>query len=162
MIKSSGCMVTAFVVYTSQTAFHFFLCFLFWRTTLHIVSRASFSHIPQSRKKQLGAEMCHTFNSFLWLRSNNVDNNLYPTDHRSFEPSNPQQWKHSICSFISSFLASKSYSFRPRSPWSLRLKPELFGLESEIDSNMPNGMYSQWDFGWELRLLFFYFLVSQF
>lgn len=50
MVESPGCMITAVVVFTSQTGFLFFLYFFFLilRTTLHSVT--IISDITHSRK----------------------------------------------------------------------------------------------------------------
>lgn len=127
MIKSSGCMITAFVVFTSQTAFLFFLYFLFCfvlRTTLQNVARASFSDITQNRKISNEQRCAIHLTAFYGSIATTLgsDNNIYPTDHRAFEPSNNQQWKHSVCSLISCFITSKPYIFlNPGAPDSYAL-----------------------------------------
>lgn len=92
-------------------SFSFFpLFFLFWRTTLHNVSRASFSHIRENRKKSTYEQKCAThLTAFYGCIATMLgsDTNLYPIDHRVFEPSNNQQRKHSICGLISCFIAQE-------------------------------------------------------
>lgn len=164
------CTVTAFVVYTSQTAFHFFsLYFLSWRTPLYNVTRASFSHITQSRKIQLLYEQnCAThLTAFYGCIATMLgsDTNLYPTDHTVFEPSNNQQWKHSICSLISCFLASKpSIVLDPGAPDSSALTRSCLDYKAKWQQH-PNWSVQSVGFlavSSGCCFFSFYFLVSQF
>lgn len=112
-----------FYLTDSFSFFPLFFCFVL-RTTLQNVTRASFSDITQNRKisnEQRCAIHLTAFYGSIATTSGS-DNNIYPTDHRAFEPSNNQQWKHSICSLISCFITSKPYIFlNPGAPDSYAL-----------------------------------------
>lgn len=95
-------------------SFSFFLsifCCFVVRTTSQSVTRATVSDITQNRTVSMSSKGPYIEQLFYGSIATTwgSDNNIYPTDHRAFEPRNNQQWKHSICSLISCFLASKPY-----------------------------------------------------
>lgn len=102
-------------------------------------------HFQTKQKKQLELKCATHFTAFYGCIATMLgsDNNLYPTDHRVFEPSNNQQWKHSICCLISCSSASKPYIVLDPGP------PDSYAFtQSCLDYKVKEKerMYSQWDF----------------